>query len=75
MKLEAIKLDLIAWLSKLEDQDTIEFLQVVKESQGAGADWWDELSDVQKDGIEKGLNDIKEGRVISQEEVRKALGS
>lgn len=66
MKLEAIKLDLIAWLSKLEDQDTIEYLQVVKESQEAGTDWWDELTEVQKEGFEKGLNDIKEGRVISQ---------
>jgi hypothetical protein len=71
MNLEAIKLDLIAWLSKLEDQDTIEYLKVVKESQEAGADWWDDLSDVQKEGIEKGLNDIKEGRVISHEVIRK----
>lgn len=74
MELEAIKLDLIAWLSKLEDQDTIEYLQVVKESQEAGTDWWDELTEVQKEGIEKGLNDIKEGRVISHEEVRKKYG-
>jgi len=32
MELEAIKLELIAWLSKLEDQDTIEYLKVVKDT-------------------------------------------
>ena len=74
MELEAIKLELIAWLSKLEDQDTIEYLKVVKESQETGMDWWEELTEVQKKGIEKGLNDVKEGRVTAHEEVRKKYG-
>ena len=32
MGLEAIKLELIEWLTKLEDEDTIEYLRVVKDS-------------------------------------------
>lgn len=74
MELEAIKLELIAWLSKLEDQDTIEHLKVVKEYHEAGIDWWEELTEVQKKGIKKGLNDVKAGRIVSHEEVRKNYG-
>lgn len=74
MELEAIKLELIAWLSKLEDQDTIEYLKVVKDTQETGNDWWEELNEVQKKGVEKGLNDVKEGRIFSHEEVRKKYG-
>lgn len=74
MELEAIKLELIAWLSKLEDQDTIEYLKVVKETQETGNDWWEELNEVQKKGVEKGLNDVKEGRIFSHEEVRNKYG-
>ena len=74
MELEAIKLELISWLSKLEDQETLEYLKVVKETQEAGNDWWEELTEEQKRGIESGLNDVKEGRVITHEEVRKKYG-
>ncbi len=74
MELEAIKLELIAWLSKLEDQDTIEYLKVVKDTQETGNDWWEELNEVQKKGVEKGLNDVKEGRIFSHKEVRKKYG-
>lgn len=74
MELEAIKLELIAWLSKLEDQDTIEYLKVVKDTRETGNDWWEELNQVQKKGVEKGLNDVKEGRIFSHEEVRKKYG-
>ena len=74
MELEAIKLELIAWLSKLEDQDTIEYLKVVKDIQETGNDWWEELNENQKIRIEKGLNDVKEGRIFSHEEVRKKYG-
>lgn len=74
MELEAIKLELISWLSKLEDQETLEYLKVVKESQEAGNDWWEELTEEQKRGIESGLDDVKEGRVFSHEEVRKKYG-
>ena len=74
MELEAIKLELIAWLSKLEDQETIEYLKVVKESHEGGNEWWEELTEIQKTGIDKGLNDVKEGRITSHEEVRKKYG-
>ncbi len=37
-------------------------------------DWWNELSDVEKNAIEMGLKDIEEGKVISHEDVMKSFG-
>ena len=73
MGLEAIKLELIEWLTKLEDADTIEYLKVVKDSTLEN-DWWQDLTPKQKDGIERGLKDIDQGRVTSHEEVKKRFG-
>lgn len=74
MELEAIKVELIAWLSELEDQNTIEYLKEVKELCETKNDWWEDLTQVQKNGIEKGLKDAKEGRITSHEEVKKKYG-
>ena len=74
MGLEAIKLELIEWLTKLEDQDTLEYLKVVKDSKISDHDWFDDLTEEQKRGIERGLKDIDEGRVTSHDEVKKTYG-
>ncbi|NJK98724.1 MAG: hypothetical protein HC905_30800 [Bacteroidales bacterium] len=71
---EAIKLELIEWLTKLDDNETIEYLKIVKDSRSINNDWWDDLSESQKAGIERGLNDIKNGRTISHNEVKNKYG-
>ena len=71
---EAIKLELIEWLTKLDDIETIEFLKIVKDSKSGKNDWWDDLSQSQKEGIERGLNDIQNGRTVSHEEVKNKYG-
>lgn len=57
---DAIKLELIEWLSKLEDEDTIEYLKIVKDSKTDEHDWWNDLTTEQKKGIDRGLKDIDE---------------
>ena len=59
---DAIKLELIQWLSRLEDDDTLDYLKVVKDSSETKSDWWHDLSESQKAGIERGLDDIESGR-------------
>ena len=71
---EVIKLELIEWLTHLEDDDTIKYLKIVKDSRESGKDWWDELSESQKQGIERGLIDIDEGKVTSHDQVKKKYG-
>ncbi len=71
---EAIKLEIIEWLAKLDDSETIEYLKIVKDSRTIDNDWWDDLSEAQKDGIERGLDEIKRGRTISHEDVKRRYG-
>ena len=71
---ESLKLELIEWLMKLEDDETINYLKVVKDSSTSDHDWWDDLTDEQKQGIERGLKDIDEGRTIPHDEVKRRYG-
>lgn len=71
---DAIKTELIEWLKKLDDDETIEYLKVVKDSRQTDHDWWDDLTEEQLKGIEKGLRDIDEGRITPHDEVRNQYG-
>jgi hypothetical protein len=71
---DAIKLELIEWLTKLEDDETIQYLKIVKDSKSTEHDWWEDLSENEKKGIESGLKDIEAGRVFSHDEVKSKYG-
>ena len=71
---EAIKLELIEWLTKLEDDETIDYLKIVKASNVSHVDWWHELTVEQKTGIERGLQDVDAGRVTPHEKVKQKYG-
>ena len=71
---EAVKLELIEWLTKLEDDETIDYLKLVKDAKVSDKDWWYDLNDVQKGGIERGLQDVDEGRVTVHDDVKKKYG-
>lgn len=71
---EAIKLELIQWLTKLEDNETLDYLKVVKDSIGTNRDWWHDLTNEQKSGIERGLNDVDAGRVVSHNDIKLKYG-
>ena len=71
---EAIKLELIEWLTKLEDGETIDYLKIVKDSNVSHDDWWQDLTCEQKSGIERGLKDIDAGRVTPHDSVKLRYG-
>ena len=71
---KAIKLELIEWLTKLEDEETLNYLKVVKDCRSSDGDWWNDLTDNQKQGIERGLLDIDEGKLIPHDEVMDRYG-
>lgn len=74
MKQEAIKLELIEWLAKLNDSDTIQYLKKIKDAVAKNQDWWKDLPEHQKKGIMRGLKDINEGRTIPHDEVKAKYG-
>ncbi len=71
MDIGAKKLELIEWLINLNDNSLIDYLKSIKESKSTDTDWWDNLSSEQKDSIERGIQDINEGRVHTHESVMK----
>lgn len=71
---DAMKLELIQWLTRLTDDDTLNYLKVIKDSSENKTDWWNELTEEQKSGILRGQSDIEAGRVHSHESVSQKYG-
>lgn len=71
---DAIKIELIEWLIDLDDDEMINYLKVVKESDSHHNDWWNDLTDEQRTGIERGLKDIDEGKTVSHDAVKQRYG-
>ena len=63
------KIELIQWLSTLTDISVIEKIMELREQENSG--WWDDISEAEKKSIEKGVQDVKSGRVKSHSDVRK----
>ena len=66
------KLDLIAWINRLSDENIIEFLDGLKRSKSKD-DWWDGLSENQQKMLQNGIDDIEKGNVISSNQFWEAL--
>ncbi|OGU29449.1 MAG: hypothetical protein A2057_07775 [Ignavibacteria bacterium GWA2_35_9] len=70
MSIENEKLKLIEWIKELRDDSTIEKIKMLKDNPGE-TDWWNEITEEEKASIEKGLVDIKEGRITPHSDVKK----
>ncbi|MDR6966484.1 putative transcriptional regulator [Flavobacterium arsenatis] len=72
MDIQLEKLELIKLLAETENPSIIK--AVKKIFQKEKKDFWDELTDEQKEAIEEGLDDFRHGRVVSYEEMKKEFG-
>ena len=70
MNIKSEKQNLIDWISSLEDEEVIETIKDFKESYFSKKDWWNEISEEEKNSIDRGLKDAEEGRVISYEQFK-----
>jgi predicted transcriptional regulator len=70
MNLDSEKLKIIDWIANLKDETVIAKIKILKDH-SIDADWWDEISEAEKVSIERGLEDVKAGRVIDHSEVKK----
>jgi len=73
MKAQAIKRELIEWLTGLNDEKMLETLRLVKKS-SESRDWWHDLSTGQKLSIERGEKDHKKGKVLTSKQLWKKYG-
>jgi predicted transcriptional regulator len=67
MDIQAEKLNLIKWLTEVEEPSVIEQFIALKNEQQK--DWWDEISEDERAVIEEGLAEADRGDVLSHEEV------
>lgn len=66
--IEERKLELIRWLSVIEDPSLLERLVELKEQDTA--DWWDEASSEERESILRGLADADSGNLSSHSKAR-----
>ena len=63
------KLELIQWLSTIEDSTIIEKIMDLRKKESK--DWWNSISESEKESIEKGLNDADAGKLNPHSNSRK----
>ena len=69
INLQDKKIELIQWLSTLNDTSLIDKLMELREKEKT--DWWSKTSDAEKESIEKGLIDANNGKLNSHATARK----
>ena len=74
MNIQAEKLKLIEWITKLNDSSIINQLNSIKEDYFKSTDWWDELTKEELASINRGLKDIEDGKVHSHDKARSLYG-
>jgi len=68
MAKEALKRELIEWLVKLDDPETLDFLKIIKDSKSSERNWWNGVVDDRGDGFEVET-------AIADEALNKRIGS
>lgn len=66
------KLELMKMLRETENLSVATYIKNIFVNEKK--DWWDELPNYAKEGIEEGERDIAEGRVHSYEEIKQYFG-
>jgi malonyl CoA-acyl carrier protein transacylase len=67
--IQNIKIELIQWLTTLDDKSLIQKILDLRINQTK--DWWDTISDAEKKSVEQGIIDADNGNVSSHSEARK----
>ncbi len=73
LQIQNKKLELIQWLSTIEDLKFLEKISDLILSEKK-EDWWNEISDVEKKAIEKGIEQADSGKLNSHSKARAIYG-
>jgi hypothetical protein len=63
------KLELIQWLSTIEDSTIIEKIMDLRKKESK--DWWNSISESEKESIQKGILDADDGKLNPHSNARK----
>ena len=68
LNIQSKKLELIQWLSTIEDLSVLNKIIDLKKQENK--DWWNSTSDDEKQSVEKGLQDADSGKLNSHSKAR-----
>lgn len=72
MNLQAKKLELVQLILNTEKPSVLARVEAVFKKE-KGADWWDEISEAEKEKIEKGITEADSGQLIPHDKVMKEV--
>jgi hypothetical protein len=70
MNIEIRKINLINWISSLQEEDIIDKMEKIQKEK---ADWWDTLSNGDKKAINEGLAQLDQGEYLTRTQVRRRI--
>lgn len=70
MNLETRKLNLINWISSVQEEEVLARMEMVQKER---RDWWDAVSSEDKKAIHEGLDQLDKGKYITRSQVRKKI--
>ncbi|MBM3405005.1 MAG: hypothetical protein FJY10_08970 [Bacteroidetes bacterium] len=72
MNLSAEKIDIIQKICEIQDNDLLDIIKrIITRTADSKLDWWDQISQTEKNALNRGLNDLQQGRVHPHSEIRK----
>jgi malonyl CoA-acyl carrier protein transacylase len=72
INIQNAKIELIQWLTTLEDSSLIQKILDLRKNETK--DWWNEISESEKESIELGLLDADKGKLNPNSEAKKIYG-
>jgi hypothetical protein len=72
MNVHAMKLELIQWLSTIDNPRILEKILAIRKNEAE--DWWENLSALEKESINKGLEDGDAGNLKDHDQAKKIYG-
>lgn len=70
MNLETRKINLINWISSIQEEDVLAQMERIQREK---KDWWDTISHEDKSAINDGLEQLDKGEYISRSQVRNRI--
>ena len=68
LNIQSKKLELIQWLSTIEDLSVLNKIIDLKKQENK--DWWNSISENEKQSVEKGLQDAEAGKLNSHSKAK-----
>ena len=70
MTLEARKINLINWISTIQEDNILEKVEKIQKEK---TEWWDTISDKDKKAINEGLEQLDRGEYLTHSQVRSKI--